>query len=84
MLAVQRELQQSQLRFDQELSDFKDRQEVLSFQIEQGLRRTEEQGRQIDRLIGYSLSNETDHLNFEERLRALKQRRRRLDENGEG
>lgn len=36
----------------------------------------EQQGRLIDRLIGYSLSNETDHLNLEERMNQLEHRMR--------
>jgi len=33
----------------------------------------------LDRLIGYSLTNESDHLNLEEKLRALEARMKRLE-----
>jgi hypothetical protein len=65
MLAVQRELQESQLGQRQEI------QAMLAYQ--------EHQQRLIDRLIGYSITNESDHLNLEERLNALGERIRRLE-----
>jgi len=41
----------------------------------------ERQQRLIDRLIGYSITNESDHLTLEERLNALEQRIQRLESN---
>jgi hypothetical protein len=35
--------------------------------------------RLVDRLVGYSITNETDHLNLEERMSALERRMRRLE-----
>jgi hypothetical protein len=35
-----------------------------------------EQSKMIDRLIGYSLSNETDHLDLQERMNQLEERMR--------
>ncbi len=81
ILTVQRELQESHLRLSEQ-------QAVHTQQIDtilQVLHETEarrirteaEQDRQeriLNRLIGYSLANETDHLNLEERLMRLEQR----------
>jgi len=58
MLAVQRELQETQLRQRDEI----DRMLRL-----------------VDRLIGYSITNESDHLSLEERMTALERRVRRLE-----
>ncbi len=65
MLAVQRDLQESQLTQRQEIQD------MLSYQ--------DRQQRLVDRLIGYSITNESDHLTLEERLNALGERIRRLE-----
>jgi polyhydroxyalkanoate synthesis regulator phasin len=59
MLAVQRELQNSQLR----LLEAQERQQGI-----------------LDQLVGYSLSNESDHLDLQERLNALEQRLKRLED----
>jgi polyhydroxyalkanoate synthesis regulator phasin len=58
MLAVQRELQNSQLR----LLEAQERQQGI-----------------LDQLVGYSLSNESDHLDLQERLNALEKRLKRLE-----
>jgi hypothetical protein len=59
MLAVQRELQNSQLR----LLEAQERQQGI-----------------LDQLVGYSLSNESDHLDLQERLNILEQRLKRLED----
>jgi uncharacterized protein YjgD (DUF1641 family) len=58
MLAVQRELQNSQLR----LLEAQERQQGI-----------------LDQLVGYSLSNESDHLDIQELLNALEKRHKRLE-----
>lgn len=59
MLSVQRELQESQLRF----MEAQRQQRII-----------------VDRLVGYSLSNETEHLDLQERMNALEARLRRIEE----
>jgi small-conductance mechanosensitive channel len=54
MLAVQRELQESQLNQRQEIV------QLLEYQLQQQ--------RLVDRLIGYSITTESDHLDLEERI----------------
>ncbi|WP_421656494.1 hypothetical protein [Leptothermofonsia sp. ETS-13] len=65
MLAVQRELQESQLNQRQEID------RLLEYQ--------QRQQRLVDCLIGYSITNESDHLDLEERMNALERRIRRLE-----
>lgn len=72
MLTVQRELQASQL-------DQRQRQIAQSQKIQDILAYQEHQQRLLDRLIGYSITNESDHLTLEERLNALEQRIKRLE-----
>ena len=67
MLAVQRELQESQIEQRHEIQD------MLVYQ--------ERQQRLVDRLIGYSITNEGDHLTLEERLNALEQRVKQIESN---
>jgi hypothetical protein len=67
MLVVQRELQESQIEHRQEIRD------MVAYQ--------ERQQRLVDRLIGYSITNESDHLTLEERLNALEQRINQIESN---
>jgi hypothetical protein len=72
MLAVQRELQESQLGQKQhQMAQGQQIQDMLAYQ--------ERQQRLLDRLIGYSITNESDHLTLEERLNALEQRIKQLE-----
>jgi hypothetical protein len=66
MLAVQRELQNSQLR----LLEAQERQQQAQ-ERQQGI---------LDQLVGYSLSNESNHLDLKERLNILEQRLKRLED----
>jgi len=100
MLAVQRELQESQLSLKESQLEFRASQEEFrasqeAFRASQEAQRdilheliqkygdlAEQSIRQkeiLDRLIGYSLTNESDHLNLEEKLRALEARMKRLE-----
>ncbi len=86
MLAVQRQLQESQLEFKQSQLEFKQSQEAQKFVLEELIQRygdlAEQSIRQkeiLDRLIGYSLSNESEHLNLEEKLQLLETRIKRLE-----
>ena len=59
---------------DQWIENFR---QLLQDQGERQIRVEAEQDRQeriLNRLIGYSLANETDHLNLEERMMRLEQR----------
>ena len=79
ILAVQQELQRSQLAFKQDLTDLRDTLEVQSFHIEQLQSTVTEQTHNINRLIGYSITNESEHLDIEERFRELEKKISQLE-----
>ncbi|NJO76058.1 MAG: hypothetical protein HC833_21275 [Leptolyngbyaceae cyanobacterium RM1_406_9] len=93
MLGIQRQLQEGQLRLQEsQLRQREDIERMLGVQRElqegqpqlQGsqLRQREEIDRLIrlvDRLIGYSITNEFEHLTLEECMDALDRRTRRLE-----
>jgi len=100
MLAVQRDLQESQLQFKESQLQFKESQ--LQFKESQlQFKESQETQKQVldelvqrygdlaqqsirqkeilDQLIGYSLTNESEHLNLEEKLQALDARMKRFE-----
>ncbi len=66
MFAVQRDLQETQLR---QLGA-----------IEKLLVQSERQERIMNQLIGYSIANESDHLDLEEKIRALGAKVKKLED----
>ena len=95
MLAVQKELQESQLKLQESQLELKEAQERDRANIEQILRGftdlqagfrdlqagelrlmeySQRQQRILDRLIDYSLTNQSQHLDMEEKLRVLENR----------
>ncbi|MGD2181588.1 hypothetical protein [Lusitaniella coriacea] len=108
MLAVQRELQESQLTLKESQLEFRASQEEFragqeEFRASQEEFRASQEAQKIvldeliqrygnlaeqsirqkeilDRLIGYSLTNESEHLNLEEKLQALEARIKRFEE----
>ncbi|MGK7946053.1 MAG: hypothetical protein AB4058_16450 [Microcystaceae cyanobacterium] len=74
MLSVQRQIQDSQL----ELRDAQERErETLQVMIEEMNRfieRSNRNERRIEQLIGYSITNESEHLDIEQRFRELEDR----------
>jgi hypothetical protein len=79
MLAVQRQLQESQL----ELRDAQERErETLRIMVEEMTRFIESSNRnerRIEQLIGYSITNESEHLDIEQRFRNLESRLSELE-----
>lgn len=74
MLSVQRELQNSQLRFETELSTLK--QSVLDL-VEQGNATNERfkaTDRRFEQLIGYSINRERDSLDIQQDILDLRHR----------
>lgn len=87
MLAVQRELQETQLRQQNQIENqimptisqlLESQRELQNSQIQQR-DEIDRMIRLVDRLIGYSITNESDHLSLEERMTALERRVRRLE-----
>ncbi len=70
MLSVQRELQESQLKFQESQSSIK---EDIASLIEQ----SKQQEKILNRLIGYSLTAESDKLDLEEKMVALERRNKK-------
>ena len=93
MLAVQRELQESQLQLKESQRELRDRQ--LEFERSQQAQKAVldeliqrygdmaahsiRQREILDRLLGYSLTSESNHLDLEEKLQALETRIKRLE-----
>lgn len=81
MLAVQRELQNTQLRMSQEIADLKE----STGKLEESTRNLNEislrHERRLEQLIGYSISGESDRLDIVERLMSLERRINRLEGN---
>ncbi|GBF80351.1 hypothetical protein [Aphanothece sacrum] len=79
ILAVSRQLQERQIQ----LQDRQERErETLQIMVEEMTRLMEisnRHERRIEQLIGYSITNESDHLTLEERIRGLESRIQRLE-----
>lgn len=87
MLSIQRELQNSQLRFAESLAESK--QETLSLRssitelresITELRQLSQSHERRIEQLVGYSITGETDRLDVVQRLQNLERRVNRLEE----
>ncbi len=82
MLSIQAELQKSQVSFRGDLEILKEESVILRESIAALAESTsihiKTVERQINRLIGYSLSEETARLDIEERLRILESKMRRI------
>jgi hypothetical protein len=74
MLSVQRELQNSQLRFDTELGDLKEAQKQNLVAMEALLEHSRATERKIERLVGYSITQESDVLDVRTDVLELKRR----------
>lgn len=74
MLSVQRELQNSQLRFDTELGDLKEAQKQNLVAMEALLEYSKATERKIERLVGYSITQESDVLDVRTDVLELKRR----------
>jgi hypothetical protein len=79
MMAVSRELQERQIQ----LLDTQERErETIGIMVSEMTRLIEVSNRherRIEQLIGYSITNEGEHLDIEERFRALESRLQRLE-----
>jgi hypothetical protein len=74
MLSVQRELQNSQLRFETELGDLKEAQKQSLVAMEALLEHSRATERKIERLVGYSITQESDVLDVRSDVLELKRR----------
>ena len=79
--------EERQLKFEESQIRFKESQEAQKFVLDELIQKygdlAEHSIRQreiLDRLIGYSLTNESDHLNLEEKLQTLEARIKRFEQ----
>jgi hypothetical protein len=80
MLSVQRELQNTQLRFGEELGDLKDAQRQNLVAMDALLEHSKATERKIERLVGYSITQESDVLDVRTDVLNLKRRVTALEE----
>jgi hypothetical protein len=74
MLSVQRELQNTQLRFNEELGDLKEAQKQNLVAMEALLELSRATERKIERLVDYSITQESDILDVRTDVLDLKRR----------
>lgn len=79
MLQVQQELQVSQVNLQQELIELKDSQTVFQQSLQTLAELYKSGERKLERLIGYSITQESDILDVKEEIAALKVRIRSLE-----
>ncbi len=91
MLAVQKELQNSQLRFDssldrlgQDISELRESISELRESVTDLKDVSQRHERRIEQLIGYSITGETDRLDLLGRLTTLERRVNRLEQDNHG
>lgn len=81
LLSVQRELQNSQLRFESEMADVKEAQKQTGVALGSLLEVAQSSERKIERLIGYSITQESDVLDVKTDILDLKRRIAALERN---
>jgi molecular chaperone GrpE (heat shock protein) len=74
MLSVQRELQNTQLRFSEEIGDLKEAQKQTLVAMDALLELSKATERKIERLVGYSITQESDVLDVRADILNLKRR----------
>jgi hypothetical protein len=74
LLNVQRELQNSQLRFESEMVDVKEAQKQTGVALDSLLEVAQSTERKIERLVGYSITQESDVLDVKTDILDLKRR----------
>lgn len=91
MLAVQKELQNSQLRFDssldrlgQDISELRESISELRESVTDLKDVSQRHERRIEQLIGYSITGESDRLDLLGRLTTLERRVNRLEQDNHG
>lgn len=97
MLAVQRQLHESQMQLQESQLELRERQlrfqetqeqdretlratlQVITEEMNRFIERSNRNERRIEQLIGYSITNESEHLDIEQRFRNLEARLRELE-----
>ncbi len=79
MLAVQRELQESQIYLKDQQERERETIAILRDEVFKLIEAANRSDRRIEQLIGYSIANESDRLNYLERVIKLEERVSRLE-----
>jgi hypothetical protein len=82
MLAVQRELQNSQFKLQEESQRQREDINILVQSIEQLLEVSKRHERRTEQLLGYSITSESDRLDLQQQLLELRKRVERLENQG--
>ncbi|HAG80287.1 MAG TPA: hypothetical protein DCL61_03730 [Cyanobacteria bacterium UBA12227] len=80
MLAVQRDLQESQIRLTEQSQRQQQTLERQQGILDQLAEQSQRQQRILDQLIGYSINQESGQLDLQEQLLALQRRIERLED----
>lgn len=84
MLSVQRELQNSQLRFDSSLDQLRQEISELRESTADLKEISQRHERRIEQLIGYSITGESDRIDLLQRLMNLERKVNRLEQKDHG
>ncbi len=79
MLAVQRQLQESQLELRSAQERERETLQIMVEEMNRFIERSNRNERRIEQLIGYSITNESEHLDIEQRFRNLEARLNELE-----
>ena len=79
MLAVQKELQLGQLKIQQAQERERETIEIMVEEMAKLIEVSHQNERRIEQLIGYSITNESEHLDIEQRFRTLESRLNELE-----
>ena len=79
MLAVQRQLQESQLELRSAQERERETLQIMVEEMNRFIERSNRNERRIEQLIGYSITNESEHLDIEQRFRHLEARLEQLE-----
>ena len=79
MLAVQRQLQESQLELRSAQERERETLQIMVEEMNRFIERSNRNERRIEQLIGYSITNESEHLDIEQRFRNLEARLEQLE-----
>ena len=79
MLAVQKELQLGQLKIQEAQERERETIEIMVEEMAKLIEVSHQNERRIEQLIGYSITNESEHLDIEQRFRTLESRLNELE-----
>ncbi len=79
MLGIARELQERQIQLQDAQERERETLQVIAEEMNRFIERSNRNERRIEQLIGYSITNESEHLDIEQRFRNLEARLHELE-----